>query len=107
MEQDQTLSQETIEASSHVSVQKGAVRADGKLWLTAGSLHFEPFNKQLGLGPYALARAAIIRAERCWGKGGGVLPLTSEGIEIELDDGSRYQFIVSEPDSWLALLARN
>ncbi|MCE9685473.1 hypothetical protein LZP73_04475 [Shewanella sp. AS16] len=92
--------------STLASVQQGGARADGSLQLTATTLDFSAFNKQFGLGPYSIALAAIAEVTKCWGKGGGILPVTSDGIEITLKDGRSYQFILANPDDWIALLRR-
>ncbi|GAA3555125.1 hypothetical protein [Marinobacter xestospongiae] len=92
--------------SATATVQNGVAKADGKFSVTTSSIHFEPYNKEFGLGPYKLDRNAVVEVKKCWGKGGGILPVTSDGIELTLEDGSAYQFIVANPDDWLALLGR-
>jgi hypothetical protein len=98
--------QETLIKSSFASVQIGAVRSDGKLWLTSTALHFDAFNRQFGFGPYEIALSAISQVEKCWGKGAGMMPMTCDGIEITHKDGRVFQFIVANPDEWLGLLGQ-
>lgn len=68
--------------SATATVQNGVAKADGKLSVTTSSIHFEPYNKEFGLGPYELDRNAVVKVSKCWGKGGGILPVTSDGIEL-------------------------
>jgi len=63
--------QETFIKSSVATIQNGVARADGKLWVTENRIHFEPYNKELGSGPYNLEQKAVSKAEKCLGKGGG------------------------------------
>lgn len=91
--------------SSFASIQLGAGHSDGTLTLTADYLQFEPFNQQYGLSGQQLSRADIVKAEPCWGKGAGFIPLTSEAIQISLKDGTQHQFIVTKADEWIAVLS--
>lgn len=90
--------------SSIVAAQKGVVRCDGRLTKTRHYLQFEPFNRSATIGPYLLPLIDIVNVDTCWGKGAGILPITPDGIEITLKDGSQYQFIVGEPQLWIARL---
>lgn len=56
--------------SATATVQNGVAKADGKLSVTTSSIHFEPYNKEFGLGPYELDRNAVVKVKKCWGKGG-------------------------------------
>jgi hypothetical protein len=86
------------------TAQHGAAHCDGYLSLSAVELHFEPFNQAYGLGPYHIKRNEISKVEKTTGKGGGFIPLVSEAIRITMADSHEYQFILAEPDNWLALL---
>ncbi len=97
--------QETIIKSSVTTIQNGVARADGKLYVTENSINFDPYNKKLGLGPYELKRRDVSKVGKCLGKGGGIVPVTSDAIQITLVDGSEYQFILSNPKEWLSLLS--
>ncbi len=83
-------------------VQNGAVRADGRFTLTDAEISFEPFNKEFGLGPYHLAKATIASAEKCFGKGAGILPITSDAIRLKMTDGHHYEFVLASSDQWVA-----
>ncbi|OZG72658.1 hypothetical protein BTA51_14100 [Hahella sp. CCB-MM4] len=91
---------------STATIQNGVARADGKLCVTESHIHFEPYNKEFGLGPYELERKTVSKVEKCWGKGGGILPITSEAIKITLIDGTEYQFILANPEEWISLLGK-
>ena len=86
------------------TAQQGAAHCDGYLSLSATELHFAPFNQAYGLGPYHLKRNEISKVEACIGKGGGFIPLVAEAISITMADSRQYQFILAEPEQWLALL---
>ncbi|MFC3033948.1 hypothetical protein ACFOEE_15625 [Pseudoalteromonas fenneropenaei] len=92
--------------SSTATIQIGAAKADGKLSLTTTYLQFEPFNKQLPLGPYQFARSNIINAEKCLGKGAGFLPLTTDAFRVTFQDGKTIEFIVADAQSWLKQLSQ-
>ncbi|MFV0597451.1 hypothetical protein [Shewanella sp.] len=96
--------QESLIKSAIAMAQEGVARADGQLSVTEQMVCFSPYNKTLGLGPYKLQRKNIAKVEPYWGKGGGILPVTSDAIKITLDDGSAYQFILANPQEWLSLL---
>ena len=88
------------------SLQKGVARIDGKFWVNDDSVNFEPFNEQVALGPYHLDRAAIRKVENIMGKGGGILPTTSEAIRITMNDASSYEFILSGAKNWANMLSQ-
>lgn len=90
--------------SATVTAQKGAIRCDGRLSKTRYHLQFEPFDTSAIIGPTSLALADVVKVDTCWGKGAGILPITPDGIEVTLKDGSQYQFIVGDPQQWTALL---
>ncbi|MFO6425065.1 hypothetical protein [Motilimonas sp. KMU-193] len=90
--------------SGFASVQQGVARADGKLVLTGEEVRFTPFNQQFGLGPYVFKPQQISTVTRCLGKGGGIIPITTDAIRITLDNQQVYEFIVAEPDSWITAL---
>lgn len=101
----EALSQQgSVIKSANAAVQRGVARADGKLSLTAASLEFTPYNNQLGLGPYQVARTEIVRAEKCLGKGGGFLPVTTDAMRITLSSGDCLEFIVANPQEWIGAL---
>ncbi|ABL99316.1 hypothetical protein SHAM105786_03925 [Shewanella amazonensis] len=95
---------DSILKSATAAVQRGVARADGKLCLTSSSLEFTPYNTQFGLGPYQLSRTEIAKAEKCLGKGGGILPVTRDALRISLRGGDSYEFIVANPEDWIAAL---
>ncbi|MCL2920235.1 hypothetical protein [Shewanella litorisediminis] len=90
--------------SATAAVQRGVARADGKLSLADSTLTFTPYNSQFGLGPYQLAVTDIARVEKCLGKGGGLLPVTRDALRITLSGGDSYEFILANPDDWIAAL---
>jgi len=90
--------------STIATIQQGAIKADGKFWLTNTDIHFAPLNAQFGLGPYMFARCEIVKVSKCSGKVAGILPYTHDAIEIVLKDGNKYQFIVSNPIEWINLI---
>ncbi|QSX38262.1 hypothetical protein [Shewanella sedimentimangrovi] len=91
--------------STVAAVQNGVARADGKLSLTVSDLSFVPYNTQLGLGPYSIPRGEITKVEKCLGKGGGIMPVTRDALRITLDGGKQFEFILANPEDWLALLS--
>jgi len=97
--------QENPIKSAVATSQNGVARADGKLIVTKKLIRFSPYNKALGLGPYEFERSDIAKVEQCWGKGGGILPVTSDAIKITLVDGCVYQFILANPQEWISLLS--
>lgn len=90
--------------STTATIQKGAIKADGKFTLTDSDVTFTPFNMQFGLGPYTFARHEIVKVSKCLGTGAGIFPLTQDAIEVVLKDNSNYQFIVSNAEEWIKLL---
>ena len=96
--------QEQILKSTYASFQHGAIRSDGKLFVTDSEVSFEPFGKTLSLGPYKLQRQSIAKVEQCMGKAGGIMPITSDAICITLSNNDRYEFILANPKEWIACL---
>jgi len=90
--------------STTATIQQGAIKADGRFWLTKTDIHFAPFNAQFGLGPYTFSRREIVKVSKCTGKVVGILPYTHDAIEIVLKDDAKYQFIVSNPIEWVKLI---
>ncbi|EKE77809.1 hypothetical protein [Gallaecimonas xiamenensis] len=90
--------------SSPATVQDGVAKADGKLSLTDSEVAFFPFNDQFGLGPYRFQRSEIASVVKCLGKGGGIIPITTDAIRITLLNELRYEFIVAEAEEWIAAL---
>lgn len=90
---------------SAATIQSGVAKADGKLLVTEQDIVFEPFNKELGLGPYRFSRAQINKVDKCSGKGAGILPITADGIRITLNNKDVFEFILANPDDWLSVLA--
>ncbi|MBR9875925.1 hypothetical protein L3V31_15500 [Vibrio sp. J1-1] len=88
--------------SSTATIQVGVARADGKLSLTETKIIFEPYSQKLALGPYILKRDEIVSVEKCIGKGAGIMPVTSDAIRITLSDERAYEFIIAEPNQWIA-----
>ena len=99
-----SLSDNQIVKKTLATVQLGVAHCDGYLCLSATELHFSPFNQAYGLGPYQIKRNEISKVETTTGKGGGFIPLVSEAIRITMADSSEYQFILAQPNDWLALL---
>ena len=87
--------------STTATIQKGAIKADGKFTLTDSDVTFTAFNTQFGLGPYTFSRREIVKVSKCTGKVVGILPYTHDAIEIVLKDDAKYQFIVSNPIEWV------
>ena len=98
------LSDEVVK-STYATIQKGAFRADGKLWIADEQLHFSPFNKDLGYGPYHIPLADIKGVSEAWGKGAGIIPVTSNAIKVDLVDGKDLSFILSSPKDWVKQLS--
>lgn len=90
---------------SMATVQSGVAKADGKLLVTEQDIVFEPFNKELGLGPYTFSRSQINNIDKCSGKGAGILPITADGIRITLNNHDVFEFILANPDEWLSVLS--
>lgn len=86
------------------TAQQGVGHSDGQLTLDDRTLTFAPFNQTFGLGPYQINRSDIINTALCSGKGGGFIPLGTRGIVVTTADNQSYQFILAEPEQWLALL---
>ncbi|MBE0365653.1 hypothetical protein PULV_b0273 [Pseudoalteromonas ulvae UL12] len=84
--------------STIATIQSGVARADGNFWATESEVTFEPFNKNSGFGPHKIERDSILKVDKCLGKGAGIVPLTSDAIEISLQDGTAFQFIISNPN---------
>lgn len=99
-----SLSGQQVQKKVLATAQQGAAHCDGYLSLSATELHFAPFNQAYGLGPYHIKRNEISKVEASFGKGGGFIPLVSEAISITMADSRQYQFILAEPEHWLALL---
>ncbi|ANQ17030.1 hypothetical protein [Vibrio natriegens] len=90
--------------SAAATIQVGVARADGKLSLTDTEVIFKPYNQKLAFGPYILKRDEIVSVEKCIGKGAGIMPVTSEAIRITLSDQRAFEFVIAEPNHWLAAL---
>lgn len=104
MSSSQSISSEQQLKSATAAVQRGVARADGKLHLTASRLEFTPYNTQFGLGPYSFERGQIAGVEKCLGKGGGILPVTTDALRISLTSGDSYEFILANPEEWIAAI---
>ncbi len=90
--------------SSTATIQVGATKVDGKLELTESDLIFIPYNEKLGFGPYQLKRQDIAAVAKCLGKGGGVIPITTDAFRIKLANNTCYEFIVAKPEQWIEAL---
>lgn len=86
------------------TAQQGVGHSDGKLTLDSRTLTFEPFSQAFALGPYYISRTDIVKTDLCHGKGGGFIPLATQGIVVTTADSKSYQFLLAEPETWLALL---
>ncbi|WP_417357621.1 hypothetical protein [Gallaecimonas pentaromativorans] len=91
--------------SSPATLQDGAAKADGKLSLTESEVIFVPFNEGFGLGPYRFKRSEITSVVKCLGKGGGIIPITTEAFRVTLSNALHYEFIVADNEAWIAALA--
>ncbi|BDF93892.1 hypothetical protein [Pseudoalteromonas sp. KAN5] len=98
--------QAVVIKSITATIQRGAIKADGKFTLTGSDLTFTPFNTKFGLGPYTFSRREIVKVSKCTGKVAGIFPFTHDAIEIVLSDGNKYQFIVSNAGEWIKLLTQ-
>ncbi len=87
--------------SSFAILQLGVAKVDGKLSLTDTEISFVPFNSQLGLGPYLFKCADIVSVEKAVGKGGGVIPVSTDAIRFTLSDEITYEFIIANPEQWV------
>jgi len=97
--------QSTIVKSTTATIQNGVMKADGKFWITQTNVNFEPFNEKLGLEPHTIPRNTILKVVECKGKGAGLIPITADAIEVFTQDGSSYQFILSNPSDWITILS--
>lgn len=97
--------QEQIVKSSYASFQYGAIRSEGKLFVTESEVSFEPFGKEFSLGPYKLSRQSIAKVEQCKGMAGGIMPITSDAIRITLLNNDTYEFILANPEQWIDCLS--
>ncbi|MDO6620499.1 MULTISPECIES: GRAM domain-containing protein [unclassified Shewanella] len=100
------LANETVIKSTFATAQNGAFSGDGQLYLTETRLCFEAFNKIFEMGPYEIDLEDIVSVEKCWGTGGGVLPLTADAIKVELKNHQSYKFMVADSAEWLERLNR-
>ncbi|WP_047734427.1 hypothetical protein [Vibrio parahaemolyticus] len=75
--------------SSTATIQVGATKADGKLELTESD---------------QLKRQDIAAVAKCLGKGGGVIPITTDAFRIKLANNTCYEFIVAKPEQWIDAL---
>ncbi|WP_144212574.1 PH domain-containing protein [Shewanella donghaensis] len=98
------LDNETVIKSTFATAQNGAFSGDGQLSLTQSRLYFEASNKIFEMGPYEINLTDIIKVEKCWGTGGGVLPITADAITIELSNDKHYKFMVADSEVWIKLL---
>ncbi|MGI2260062.1 hypothetical protein [Shewanella sp. GXUN23E] len=90
--------------SAFATLQIGAARSDGTLYLTNTEVLFEPLSKALSLGRCRFSRQAISEVQQCLGKGAGILPLTRDAIRITLNSGEHYEFVLANPDQWINAL---
>ncbi|MCG9696777.1 hypothetical protein [Shewanella sp. Isolate11] len=90
--------------TSQASFQKGAIRVDGRLTKTREQLCFEAHDPKSYYGPYQLLLSDIVKIKSCWGKGAGILPITPNGVEVTMENGEHYQFIVADNQAWINLL---
>ena len=91
--------------SAPATLQKNAIRVDGRLTMSREALDFKSFSSDCLYGPYHLPLKEIVKVETCWGKGAGILPITPDGIQVSLSNGERYQFIVADPEGWVQRLS--
>jgi hypothetical protein len=59
------------------------------------------------MGPYEIALTDIEKVEKCWGTGGGILPVTADAIKIELNNHKSYKFMVADSEAWIELLTES
>ncbi|GGP88201.1 hypothetical protein [Shewanella ulleungensis] len=95
---------ENLIKSVTATLQAGVAKSDGKLTLTTSHINFEPYNKQLGLGPYTFELSHIIKVKKSMAKGAGILPLSTDAIELTFTDNQIKTFILANADEWMRLL---
>lgn len=96
---------ESIKACSDLAtIQVGVARSDGRLTINSKQLTFEPLNKQVGFGPYCLAREDIRSVRRNIFREQTITNQLQSALQIELISGETYQFIIADTDKWLDLL---
>ncbi|MDG9669335.1 hypothetical protein ONV78_16465 [Hahella sp. CR1] len=92
---------EKVIKSSTSTIQRGVAKADGKLWMTAETLHFAPYNEDFGLGPYNIPLTDIAKVEKH-----SIPPLLPEGFKVTLMNDHTYQFIVANSETWIELVEK-
>lgn len=85
-------------------MQNGVARIDGEIFLTVDEISFQPFKGHVDTGTHIIKRKDIASIEKCIGKGGGVIPLTSDAIRIKLFNHKIYEFVLANPDDWIDAL---
>ncbi|WP_434931116.1 hypothetical protein ACRWQM_02190 [Shewanella sp. HL-SH5] len=86
--------------SIDATIQKGAFRAEGTLWIEEEYLHFQPFNQDLAYGPYAIELDNIKSVTTCWSRGTGVIPVDADSIQVITLDSQKFRFILNSPKEW-------
>ncbi|MCH1918720.1 hypothetical protein L9G15_04665 [Shewanella sp. A3A] len=94
----------TKACSALATIQVGVARSDGRLTINGKQLTFEPLNKQVGFGPYFLDRDDIRSVRRNIFREHTITRRLQSALEIELNSGETYQFIIADTDKWLSLL---
>ncbi|ABC29814.1 hypothetical protein HCH_03048 [Hahella chejuensis KCTC 2396] len=87
--------------SSTSTIQQGVAKADGKLWMTAETLHFAPYNEDLGPGTYNIPLTDIAKVEK-----DSLPPSLPEGFKITLLNDHTYHFIVANSETWIELIEK-
>ncbi|WP_417761518.1 hypothetical protein [Shewanella sp.] len=94
----------TNACSALATIQVGVARSDGRLSINSKQLTFEPLNKQVGFGPYCLEREQIRSVRHNILREQTITNQLQSALEIELNSGETYQFIIADTDKWLSLL---
>ncbi|MCW3171300.1 hypothetical protein [Shewanella subflava] len=91
--------------STQATIQKGAFRAEGTLWIEEEQLHFEPFNPDLNYGPYIVELNNIKSVAMCWSRGTGLIPIEADSIQVITFDSQKFRFILAKPKEWCDIIS--
>ncbi|GAA0780689.1 MULTISPECIES: hypothetical protein [Pseudomonadati] len=94
-----------VTESTQATIQKGAFRAEGTLWIEDEQLHFEPFNPDLNYGPYAIELDNIKSVAMCWSRGTGLIPIEADSIQVITFDSQKFRFILASPQVWHEIIS--
>jgi hypothetical protein len=91
--------------STQATIQKGAFRAEGTLWIEDEQLHFESFDPDLKYGPYAIDLDNIKSVAMCWSRGTGLIPIEADSIQVITFDSQKFRFILASPQVWHEIIS--